>query len=55
MDIDTALLLVLTAAAFCWFFSIRIYEERVYLKSCREEEIDRIQRAERVTKLSGIF
>jgi hypothetical protein len=53
MDFDTALLLAVTVIAFGWFFSIRINEERKYIKACQEKEIDRMQRAERVKILSS--
>ena len=53
MDFDTALLLAVTAIAFGWFFSIRINEEKKYIKACQEQEIDCMQRAERVKILSN--
>lgn len=53
MDFDTAILLAVTACAYCWFISFGIIEERREVKAREKEEIDRLQRAERVKKLVG--
>jgi len=53
MDLDTAILMVLTACALGWCFTIRIYETRQYVKECQQKEKKRLKRAERVRQLSG--
>lgn len=53
MDFDTAILLVVTACAYCWFISFGIIEERKENKELEKKELDRLQRAERVKKLFG--
>jgi len=53
MDLDTAILLVMTGCAYCWFISFGILEEKKEIKAREREEIIRLQRAERVRKLFG--
>lgn len=51
MEFDTAVLLGLTACAYCWFISIGIFEERKLIKARELEEVKRRQRAEHLKKL----
>lgn len=53
LNLDTGLLIALTAIAFGWFFSLSIYEEIKKRRYCKKEMLDRIQRVARVKKLSG--
>lgn len=53
MDLDTALLIAMTACALGWFFTIRIIEARKHVKQRQEQEIASMLRAERVKVLSG--
>jgi hypothetical protein len=53
MDLDTAILLAMTACAYCWFIWTGILEEKNENKARAQEEIERLQRAERLKKLGG--
>ena len=53
LNLDTGLLIALTAIAFGWFLSLNIIEEIKERKACKEEEIDRMCRAARVKRLCG--
>lgn len=53
MDFDTAILLAMTACAYCWFISFGIIQERKDIKAREREELDRLRRAERVKKIYG--
>ena len=53
MDLDTAILLGMTACAYCWFVSIGILEERKEIKEREKEAIAHLERQERIKKLFG--
>lgn len=53
LNLDTGLLIALTAIALGWFLSLSIYEEIKKRKYCKKEMLDSIQRVARVKKLSG--
>jgi len=53
MEFDTAIILAMTACAYCWFISLGIIEQRNEIKAREREEMVRRQRAERVNKLFG--
>ncbi len=53
MDLDTAILLALTACAYCWFVLTGIFEQKSEIKAHEKEETERLQRAERLKKLFG--
>lgn len=55
MDIDTLILLILTICALCWWFAIRINEDRQYIKECNRQEKERQERAERVRRLTNRY
>lgn len=51
MDKDTAVLLIMTFAVFCWWFKQRLDENRQLVRETEREEADRLERAERVRQL----
>jgi hypothetical protein len=53
MDLDTTILLALTACAYCWFVLTGIFEQKSEIKAREKEETERLQRAERLKKLCG--
>jgi len=53
MDFDTAILLAMTACAYCWYISFGIIQQRNEVKAREREEMARLQRAERLKKLFG--
>lgn len=53
MEIDTLVILGLLGAALCWLLIIHIKEERQLIKKFVEDENDRLERAERIKRLSG--
>lgn len=53
MDTDTIILLVLLATALSWWLAIYIKEEVNLIKQCKRDEIDRLQRADRVRRLTN--
>jgi hypothetical protein len=53
MDIDTLILLGLLVTAFSWLFTIRIKEERQFIKQCKKDNQDMQERAERVKCLTN--
>ncbi len=53
METDTLVLLGLLAAALCWLFIIHIKEERRLIRQFFEDEQDRLERAERIKRLTG--
>ena len=55
MDSDTTTLISLLAAALSWWFVIRIKEKVGLMKQYRNDEVDRIERIERVRLLSGKY
>ncbi len=52
MDTDTVIILGLLVTAFSWFFTIRVKEERQFVKQCNKEKQDSLERAERVRRLT---
>ena len=52
MDSDTTILISLLAAALCWWFVIRVKEEIGLIRQYKNDEVDRIERIERVRILS---
>lgn len=52
MDNDTIILISLLATALIWWFVIRFKEEVGLMKQYKNDEVDRIERAERVRLLS---
>jgi hypothetical protein len=53
MDLDTAILLAMTVCAYLWFVSIGIFQEKKEIKAREREEVERLQRQERLRKLFG--
>lgn len=53
MDADTLILLILTFGAFCWWFSIRLHEDRQVIKELNREKEESLKRAERVKQLTN--
>ena len=53
MDLDTAIILAMTGCAYCWFISFGILEERKEIKAREREQIERLQRNERIRRLFG--
>lgn len=53
MDSDTIILMSLLATALSWWFAIKIKEEVLLIKQNKRDEIDRIDRAERVRHLTN--
>jgi len=53
MDVDTVVLLAVTACAYCWFVSFGIREQRKEIKARKKERIDQLRREERLKKLFG--
>lgn len=53
MDVDTVILMVLTACAYAWFISFGILEEKKEVKARKKEIADRKNREERLRKLFG--
>jgi hypothetical protein len=53
MDFDTAILLAMTACAYCWFISLGILQERKEIKAREKEDLERRQRAARLNRLFG--
>lgn len=51
MDSDTIILMSLLAAALSWWLAVLIREERQTIKQDKRNEIDRIERTERVRRL----
>lgn len=51
MDLDTAILFAITACAYGWFISKGILDGRREIKAQEQEEIERLQRAERLKRL----
>ena len=51
MDIDTLIILSLTFCAFCWWFGLRIAEDRKIVRECNQQEKERLERQERVKSL----
>jgi len=53
MDLDTVILLVMTACAYCWFISFGIREEKREIKAREQEIVDRRKREEHMKRLYG--
>ncbi|MFT5699160.1 MAG: hypothetical protein ACI8ZB_002017 [Desulforhopalus sp.] len=53
MDTDTVLILGLLATALSWFFTIRVKEERQFVKQSNKDNQDRQERAEKVRRLTN--
>ena len=53
METDTLAILGLLGAALCWLLIIHIKEERQLIKKFVEDEKDKLERAERVKRLTG--
>jgi hypothetical protein len=53
MEINTLVILGLLGAALCWLLIIHIKEERLSIKKFVEDEKDRLERAERIKRLTG--
>lgn len=53
MDSDTIILMTLLATALSWWSAIHIQEEFRRIKQCKRDEIDRIERTERVRCLTN--
>jgi hypothetical protein len=51
VDVDTMILLALTASAFAWYMSFSISEGRKEIKTRDQEALERLQRAERLKRL----
>lgn len=52
MDRDTLIILVLLAAALCWWCAMHIKEERQVMRQSAKERAERRERAERMRRLS---
>ena len=52
MDSDTTILISLLTAALSWWLVIRIKEEIGLIRQCKNDEVDRIERIEKVRLLS---
>ncbi|WP_153307105.1 hypothetical protein [Desulfosediminicola flagellatus] len=53
MDLDTVILLVLTACAFGWYMSFSIGEGRNEIKARDQYDLERLKRAERLRNMYG--
>jgi len=53
MDVDTMVLLFSVFAAFCWWFKLRLDENRELVQAARKEETDRLAREARVRELTN--
>jgi hypothetical protein len=53
METDTLILLGLLIAVLCWFFTLHIKEEREVIKQIVADEQDRLERAERLRRLTN--
>ncbi|MFV0436869.1 MAG: hypothetical protein ACK5PS_05690 [Desulfopila sp.] len=53
MDIDTVVLLILTAGAFGWWLSLGICEQRREMRAREKENAEQQKRQERLKKLFG--
>jgi hypothetical protein len=53
METDTLILLGLLITVLCWFFTLHIKEERSLIKKSIKDEQDRLERAERVKRLTN--
>jgi hypothetical protein len=53
MDLDTAVLLAMTACAYFWFISFGIREEKKEIKAREQEVINRKKREEHMKRLFG--
>lgn len=53
MDSDTIIIMSLLATALSWWFTVLIKEEFQMIKQCKRDEVDRIERAERVRCLTN--
>lgn len=51
VEFDTVILLALTGGAFIWYMSFSIGEGRKEIESRNQEELDRLERAERLRKM----
>lgn len=53
MDFDTTIILVLLASALTWWFGIHVSEERKTVKANKLIELDRLEREERIKRLTN--
>lgn len=53
MGTDTLVILGLLGAALCWLLIMHIKEERLLIKKFVEDEKDKLERAERIKRLTG--
>ncbi len=52
MDIDTLILMSMLGMALSWWFSIHIREARQLIKQNNRKEKDRLERAEKIKRLT---
>jgi hypothetical protein len=53
MDIDTLILMSLLGMALSWWFTIHIKEARQLIKQSSRKEKDKLERADKIKRLTG--